>query len=692
MVKHEKGLRPRKSVKDSKRFKTNQVTIGNSKIARASTETECPQVALLSKLYIPGKNLQRLNEASKKQLLERLPWLVDPGLPELNFEIHLFLSSIVTNFVCSWYTKLGTDNYDFVAEVYTQLCVIVKDIVTRLTREVEGERFLFVVDDIADILKDHIGATALENGQFRFLHAQKASLEETNRVARSLSDEQIIDEYLATQHAIFDPKTRPSESSQDSRTLYFEVLTHKLLEAIFDTKKENPLSSDIVDKFVVGLVGDFVLNKAFMKMSSPSFIIGTVIGKIAEISTVEPKPQTKSSLVEKAKSTYASIFSLAQVAMVKKEEVMATDENTAGWSVFNSPVFALFNSFAALQKRLPFVFHAIGMVQTIIQSLGPLTSKINTYASSYLLKTVSSSPLLEDRDMAANLKNLRCILFEEQEEKPGPPLSTQEVAEKLYTNFQTILSNLGASSSFFTYDGETEEELQANFANAITRFESQEACNDLNDSSKLNQLLIIRLLDFLVGSEEIVNLLSESGKYSYREPLESVANWPSSNDEQLSKGINTIELFAFGDFASYLRQKNSFLDLSYHLAKKLAKLTLISVCNENEGREVSFDALLREYSLEQALEGKPENLEQLIIEMIDEDLIVAKIDEQQRTVKFIESLSVRDAYNANRYTLRVLSHGEVHKRSVTEAREFLKYWLDHKVVPAQAELKDVEGF
>lgn len=187
--------------------------------------------------------------------------------------------------------------------------------------------------------------------------------------------------------------------------------------------------------------------------------------------------------------------------------------------------------------------------------------------------------------------------------------------------------------------------------------------------------------------EEIVAALGKEGKYSYRGVLEAASSWPSSNAD-LQTAINTLELFAYGNYSSYLRHQGQFLELLSQLQKKLIRLTLISACNENEGCEVPFDVLLQDYSLEQALEGKEENLEQLVMEMIDEDLIIAKIDESRRSLKIAESLFVRDAFNDRKYTLRVLDHGEVQKRSVSEAKAFLQHWIDTKLAPARAELRD----
>lgn len=501
MVKVERG-RVRKLIRDLKRFKGNQVKIGGSGIAKNEVELECPQMTLLLKLYSPGKLLLRLNAASKKQMMEHLPKLVD--FPELNFEIHFFLATITSNYICSWYSKLGTDNNDFIAEVYRHLCTVVEDVVLRLTRAVEGDRFLFLVDDFARILKDHVEATEVVDGQFAFLREQK--ILRLNRVRKEASDEELVDAYLASQHAIFDPQTT-IEPSQEPRNLYLRVLTHKLLEAVFYGRKENPLESTIVDLFVVGLVGDFILDKAFEKLSSPSFLIGTVLAKFAEISTVEPKPQVKESIMTRAKNMYSSLTVLALVASAKKQEVLQTKE-LSDWLVFGSPIFGFLNSISSFQRRVPIGLYGIGIAQSILLSLTSVSAKINTYCALKLLKLVSSSPILEDQSMADNLKNLRMMLFEDQKESSVPPPRTKDVARKLLLNVQTIFANSGIPLLLFRYVGETDEDTQVCFVNALARFETQQICNDLPDSSKLNQLLIIKILDLIVARlyPELVDL------------------------------------------------------------------------------------------------------------------------------------------------------------------------------------------
>lgn len=242
MGKTEARVRPRKTVKEHlRKFKTNQVVIGNSRIARIDdTDVGNPQLDLLLQLFLKKKLLGRYSKTSKRQLAENLPLLVGSGYPEVNFEIHLFLSTIVTNYVCSWYTKLGTDNYDFVEEVYSTLCFITKDLMMRIEHALRGDKSLFLLDDLATILDRHLRETHLEGGEFYFLREAKFQQQNVHRVTKPLTNQEIVEQYLASQHAIFDPHTRPvdtQDQSSDIRILYFRVLAHKLLETTFARSK-----------------------------------------------------------------------------------------------------------------------------------------------------------------------------------------------------------------------------------------------------------------------------------------------------------------------------------------------------------------------------------------------------------------------------------------------------------------------
>lgn len=196
----------------------------------------------------------------------------------------------------------------------------------------------------------------------------------------------------------------------------------------------------------------------------------------------------------------------------------------------------------------------------------------------------------------------------------------------------------------------------------------------------------------MISTEETLNLLYEDGVYNYRDLAEKIANSPITSESGFDQTINTVELFSFGNYAHYLKYRHRFVDLPVQGVRKLVKLTLVSICNENEGNRVPFEQLLQ--ALEHALEqlGGAENhvdfLETILIEMLDEHLIRSKVDEELETVQFCESFVTRDAYNSKTYSLRVLEEREdIAQRSVAIARAQLQQWVETKIIPAQSELQ-----
>lgn len=156
---------------------------------------------------------------------------------------------------------------------------------------------------------------------------------------------------------------------------------------------------------------------------------------------------------------------------------------------------------------------------------------------------------------------------------------------------------------------------------------------------------------------------------------------------------NTYELFAFGSYSDYIRLPEQFLDFPGSAHLKLAKLSVVTVANENEGKNVAFADLLEKHALEQALErvspgsDKLSALEKLLVEMVDEQLVEALIDEESESVR-LSSIAVRECIPEN-YRLRVLSEESTRRRHVARAKEYLQRWLDERVDPATAKLSHV---
>lgn len=196
----------------------------------------------------------------------------------------------------------------------------------------------------------------------------------------------------------------------------------------------------------------------------------------------------------------------------------------------------------------------------------------------------------------------------------------------------------------------------------------------------------------MISIDGILDLLFKEGIYNYRELLEDLCCGHESDDPYFRKTVNTVEIFAFGDYIHYLKNSEACIALQSQGIRKLVKSTLVSVCNVNEGRQLSFDDVIEINSLEQALRQMGGDthfhdiLQDLLIEMANEGSIEIQIDDATSSFFVNRSYVARDAYNPNKYSLRVLHESDITSRSVPHARKLLLEWLSTKINPAIQEL------
>lgn len=199
-------------------------------------------------------------------------------------------------------------------------------------------------------------------------------------------------------------------------------------------------------------------------------------------------------------------------------------------------------------------------------------------------------------------------------------------------------------------------------------------------------------------SQNIVLLLENDSTYNFGELLINPANL----DPQL---VNTIELFAYGDYSHYVKYKSQYTLLNEKQLVKLIKLTLISLANDFEGHSVEIQRILLENQLETAIkqyvsmrrasvhdgllqgnETMANALERIIIDMKYHGMIDMKIDQAGQKVNIIKALLLRDSYD-DESKLRVLTEDDVANRLTKRAMEGLQQWLDTKIVPLREESK-----
>lgn len=219
----------------------------------------------------------------------------------------------------------------------------------------------------------------------------------------------------------------------------------------------------------------------------------------------------------------------------------------------------------------------------------------------------------------------------------------------------------------------------------------------------------------MIHKEEALLTLFGDSQYNFVDFLHNVSSCYLTESPEVRQIINTVELFAFGSWHHYIQYKDHFIQLPREGVTKLAKLTIISICNENEGGSVQITELLgalegalktRDENLETATQGgsmhgrvsnehqqtnfhvAEQALEELLSSMVDEKLIQARINERTHTVEFLASYIQRDAYNSTNTDLHVLTEGDIPKRSVSQARATLQKWVEQHIARAREQLQE----
>ncbi|SGZ50633.1 CIC11C00000002456 [Sungouiella intermedia] len=522
----------------SGRLKGNKVTVSEPKSRPQKPKkdedthvtVESPEFQLLVRLYVPAKLLIKNNKVLRKQLSNYLPVIVNETVPELNFELHIFLSSIVTTYISSWYlTKLNTDNLDFLEDVYGILCDFVKDFARRVLAIVELPELLDMVEDWAHILDNHIRLVHIQNGVPCFVGDYLEKSRDCVCSEYDLSVESITDRFLQDSHVIFSQddnsqdeglpnlETNPSvfnydqrsnsDDTSDSFLNYLRVTTRNILAATFSQTEETsfvgqgPTSSAIATNLLVIVVGDLVFEKIISKLSSPQFILQTVIGNIAGALVKTKKPVNTTPFHHKILSVlqkaYISITNIT-LAFGKQRET-SPDSST---SLLYSPIFSLVDSITNITQRKPILAYLAKICRSVLLSSHSLSRKFDTISRAYLVGSIRMSPLLRDKFLAGIVQKLTDIVFSRTHDDIQPEDKNDDTIEGLATVWLSLLQGdlLPGSLRWVTYSGESEQDVKKSLEQffAIFDADSKDHLGPYSPTSKLNKLLIIRLFDSII--------------------------------------------------------------------------------------------------------------------------------------------------------------------------------------------------
>lgn len=477
---------------------------GRPKRSSRNVDVESPEFQLLVRLYVPSDLLITNNKVKLKDLMRYLPTIVNDTLLELNYEIHLFLSYIVSSYVLSWYLlKLNTDDTSFVTGIYLILCEFVRDFSARILKVVQGHLLLHVINDAGNIIARHLDNNRIENGYPHFYYNERDAHGGTLYQERTLKS--VKKQYLAANHVLFDNTLEANgQTTEDALALYFRILSRKILDSSLANSGESVISP-IAQNLVTVILGELVLLKVAMRLSRPEFVFKTVIGKSLSAATKKKLPKKKKHIVilllDSLRVLFASISSaISGLMLFWKQQVQSTDFVAAE----NWFLVPLLNAVFSLRQRRPFAIHIGGILVSVLFSICGLKRILETIIGRLVLLKISQSSLLEDSTLAGVVKKFRETIFErvqdEMQEMNESNDLLKDTARALASAYLQCISSglvLGAILLYFV-DEDTKE---ADMTNSIEQFLSvfnDGSVGPLADASEMNTLLVMDLIDCVV--------------------------------------------------------------------------------------------------------------------------------------------------------------------------------------------------
>ncbi|CCE80084.1 Piso0_003182 [Millerozyma farinosa CBS 7064] len=201
--------------------------------------------------------------------------------------------------------------------------------------------------------------------------------------------------------------------------------------------------------------------------------------------------------------------------------------------------------------------------------------------------------------------------------------------------------------------------------------------------------------------KEITGVLKDPNRYNYLSLILEIQKElnDSSENDKLSYALNTLELFAFGDFKLFLKYEPQVLKLDSELLLKLINATIITIISNSEGQIIDIQEMMEEWKLNEALsryaeaiqEAMPLNilLDNVIINLIENQLVDLSIDMVRGKLVVRRTRVIRDSFNPNWYTPRLLSPEDLQDCNIVNSLTYLKEWLNKNVDKTHSELANL---
>lgn len=195
----------------------------------------------------------------------------------------------------------------------------------------------------------------------------------------------------------------------------------------------------------------------------------------------------------------------------------------------------------------------------------------------------------------------------------------------------------------------------------------------------------IQFINHILRNKEVYNYVIHLKKLDIKD----------NDDEEANKLINTLELFAFGDYLHFLSYQNYYIVLDSVLLIKLIRLTILSATMQ-EGLSIKIDKLLTEYKLGPAIEhyieiagekvSKDLILEKICIDMVDDSIIEIKFNDVENTVVIGKTNVIRDSFDNNTTALRILKEKDISGKNLANALINLQEWFEKSLDPTKTDI------
>lgn len=502
---------------------------------------DTPEFKLLCKLFVPPKYLIHNDKIAVKQLYNNLPLIV-PGAIEsnnsrcnLNFELHLFLSSIVTRYVTSWYmTKLNTDNLEFVQNVYNILSDFAKDFIRRFDITLLNGLFL-LINELCSILNNHIEeiiSDSTSTHDIKFVDDYLRNNMNRNTIKNADKDvKEIIKQYLADKHVIFEdiefqiPSETLSETqhSEENGIQYFRLIARELITISFDSNINcddiTPTTSHITMSLLTILIADLIIDKLFKKIASPQFMLETIISNTFDMITkfLNKNEDTQLGNKNNGPRTIGNViynsFNNITHLILNIHHISETYGSYNSTNILENSLFQLINTVTDFSSKKPLLASFLQFIKRIIMANKSTARIFDAISKWFIYNQVARSGILSDELGCKILRSFREGIFKDNSDEGAKEniLEEKMTIESLSCKMVGILSNQIPNSIFagktitnvFRFSNETDEDLKRSISKFLIAFNfdiSSIDNNSINEVCYLNQLLMIQWIDCIVST------------------------------------------------------------------------------------------------------------------------------------------------------------------------------------------------